>query len=156
MGEGRDPAAVVRDVIAFSNEESEDTDVFAENIEVHNPGLPDGVVHSREAWIEYHDAVVAAFPDVRFEVIDMVVGDGVVLTEMEVTGTHRGEFKGVPATGRRVTFRFMDKYVVEDGRVTEWYTYYDTAELQSQLGLTFPEVLGQFPTLAVEKLRSAL
>lgn len=48
----------------------------------------------------------------------------------------------------------MNRSVVDDGQVTEWYSYYDTAELQAQLGLPFPAVLGQLPTLVLGKLRS--
>jgi predicted ester cyclase len=35
------------------------------------------------------------------------------------TGTHQGEFMGIPATGKQVTVKFMDMWRVQDGRAVE-------------------------------------
>lgn len=44
----------------------------------------------------------AAFPDLHFFVEEQIAEGDKVLTRFEWTGTHRGEFLGVPATGRSV------------------------------------------------------
>jgi steroid delta-isomerase-like uncharacterized protein len=44
----------------------------------------------------------SAFPDLHFSVEEQIAEDNKVLTRFEWTGTHRGDFLGVPATGRSV------------------------------------------------------
>ena len=41
----------------------------------------------------------SAFPDLFFSVEEQIADDDKVLTRFEWTGTHRGEFVGIPATG---------------------------------------------------------
>ena len=149
----RPPEQVVRDLTAWSNGDSSKRSAAAESIDVHNPGLPDGNVHTRDAWEAYANEVKQAFPDFHIEIEDMLVGGTTVMNEVRITGTHEGEFKGVPPTSREVEVRAMNRYRVEDGRVEEWYNYYDTGDFKEQLGLTFPDVIGQLPKLALGKLQ---
>lgn len=77
-----------------------------------------------------------------------------VMVEYRVVGTHDGEFQGLPPTNREIELWAVDKFLITNGQVEEWVSYYDTAELQDQLGMTFPTVIGQLPKLALGKLRS--
>lgn len=154
MTETRDPEAVVRDCFAWSNGEFSKVDVMAESLDVYNPGLPDGESHERSVWAEYTRAIHDGFPDIHFEILELASSENTVLVEYRVSGTHRGAFDGLPPTHREIEFRATDTFHVADGQVTEWRSYYDTAELQAQLGMTFPTVIGQLPRLVVGKLRS--
>ena len=49
--------------------------------------------------------------------------------------THRGPFMGVPATGRRVTIRYMDFWRVEDGRIADNWVMVDFPDVLAQLGV---------------------
>lgn len=150
------PEDVVRDFIAWENGDETKVDVVAESIDMYNPGLPEGVVHDRERYANYLHEVHKGFPDVRFEINDMAVRDDMVMVEVNIAGTHTGEFKGLPPTGRRVEFQAMGKWRVSDGEVVECHIYYDTTVLPEQLGLTFPEVIGQAPKLVWRKLQASL
>lgn len=86
----------------------------------------------------------------------MVASDDVIMAEVETTGTHQGEFQDLPPTGRSVELWEMDKVLIADGTVEHWNAYYDTQELPDQLGLTFPAVIRQLPTLAWRKLQASL
>lgn len=147
---------VVRDFVAWENGDDSKRDVVSESLYMYNPGLPDGEAHHRDTVAAYLQESHSAFPDVEFTIENLVASESVVMADLNVTGTHAGEFKGIPPTGREVEFGAMVKYVVADGNVEECYVYYDTQELADQLGLTFPTVLRQLPKLVWGKLRATL
>ncbi|GAA0675565.1 ester cyclase [Natronoarchaeum mannanilyticum] len=147
---------VARDFVAWENGDDSKIDVVSESLDMYNPGLPNGEAHHREEVAAYLYESRAAFPDAAFLIEEIVADDNVILAELTVRGTHQGEFKGIPPTGRRVEFGAMARYVVADGKVEECHVYYDTKTLANQLGLTFPTVLGQLPKLILRKLKAKL
>jgi steroid delta-isomerase-like uncharacterized protein len=76
----------------------------------------------------------AGFPDASFEVGDVVAGDHMASARWSVTGTHTGEFFGVPATGRPVRMQGISMYRVRDGRLAEAWVQYDQLGLLQQIG----------------------
>ena len=76
----------------------------------------------------------AAFPDLHFAVEDVVAEGDKVVTRWTLTGTHRGEFDGIPATGRavRVTGMSLDRIV--DGQIAAGFDAWDALGLHRQLG----------------------
>jgi len=111
-------------------------DVVAKSITFYSPALPEGELHGREAFEAYLREVRSAFPDWHVVADDMLAGDGIVMKEWTVTGTHNGEYKGVPPTGREIKFKGMAKDVITDGKVQQHRLYYDPQEVPEQLGLT--------------------
>jgi steroid delta-isomerase-like uncharacterized protein len=77
----------------------------------------------------------AAFPDLRWTLHDTVAEEDRIMTFSTWTGTHRGEFMGVPPTGRGVTVEAwtLDRY--RDARLTESRIIMDVAGLLTQLGV---------------------
>jgi predicted ester cyclase len=76
----------------------------------------------------------AAFPDMRV-VVDGVLGEGdAVCTRGHLEGTHEGEFMGVPATGRRITVKYIDIWRMEGGKAVENWVQMDLLGLMQQLG----------------------
>src|SRR5579872_1247762 len=75
-------------------------DFFWENMveQVPLPGQGPGV----EGLKDVLRGMRAAFPDMHWKVEEQIAEGDKVMTRFEWTGTHRGEFLGVPATGRRV------------------------------------------------------
>ena len=94
------------------------------------------LAEGREA-IEAHAAsVMAAFPDLRFEVVRAAHGDDFTAGEWRATMTHRGELSGLAATGRRLTSAGVDVATLgEDGLITHLVSYYDGAAIMRDLGL---------------------
>ncbi len=58
-----------------------------------------------------------------------------MLTRWVLTGTHQGEYLGVPATGRSIRVTGMSLDRTEDGLVAEGFDGWDALELRRQLGL---------------------
>jgi steroid delta-isomerase-like uncharacterized protein len=110
--------------------------VVAESITFSSPGVPGGELHGREAFEAYLHEVRTAFPDWHVAVDDLLAGDGIVMKEWTATGTHDGEFDGVPPTGREVEISGMAKDVIADGKVQDGRLYYDPDDVAEQLGLT--------------------
>jgi steroid delta-isomerase-like uncharacterized protein len=80
----------------------------------------------------------AAFPDMHWGVEEQIVQAEKVVTRFEWTGTHRGDFLGVPATGRpvRVWGMVIDRF--EKGRIKDTRILMDTLGLMMQLGVIPP------------------
>src|ERR1051325_894980 len=79
-----------------------------------------------------------AFPDLDIT-LDDVIGDGdKVCTRGHFTGTHSGEFMGVPATGKQVETGYIDVWRFEGGRAVENWVKIDMLGVMIQLGVVPP------------------
>lgn len=83
-------------------------------------------------------AMRSAFPDLVFSIHEQVSEGDKVASRFEWTGTHQGEFIGVPATGRpvRVWGIVIDR--LEGGRIKDTRIIMDTLGLMVQLGVVPP------------------
>lgn len=77
----------------------------------------------------------SAFPDLEHSCDDIMSDGDRVAERFTTTGTHRGEFQGVPATGKRVEFTGTSIFVVRDGKIVEERTSTDLLALMTQLGV---------------------
>jgi predicted ester cyclase len=55
----------------------------------------------------FYTELLAAFPDVHFELTNIVIGPQGVFEEAHVTGTHSGEWLGLPGSGERIEFTVL-------------------------------------------------
>jgi predicted ester cyclase len=76
-----------------------------------------------------------AFPDFRVTIEDEVVCGDRIATRGFFTGTHEGEFMGIPATGRSFRCTYSDIWRIEDGMGRENWVQMDMAGLMQQLGI---------------------
>ncbi|MBV9597119.1 MAG: ester cyclase [Chloroflexi bacterium] len=76
-----------------------------------------------------------AFPDLAYDVHDVFgAGDRVAL-RCTTSGTHIGEFRGFPATGRRFAMEAIHIYRLEGGRIAEHWAVRNDLAMFSQLGI---------------------
>jgi predicted ester cyclase len=81
--------------------------------------------------VEGLTAVVRAFPDYRWDIQHLLVDDPWVSAHFLDTGTHRGPWLGVPATGRVVRTQEFSVYRWAEGRIREvWVTADDLGVLE--------------------------
>jgi steroid delta-isomerase-like uncharacterized protein len=83
----------------------------------------------------YYQETRAAFPDQRNELIALHHSDDAVVAEFWLRGTHKGEFRGVPPTGKSFECRMAAFFLFEDERLVCERVYFDAATILSQLGL---------------------
>jgi steroid delta-isomerase-like uncharacterized protein len=69
-----------------------------------------------------------AFPDLKVQVEILVDGKDRVAWQRTLRATHRGEFKGFPATGRAIVWRDMVTSRFRDGLIAEDWVISDLAE----------------------------
>jgi steroid delta-isomerase-like uncharacterized protein len=83
---------------------------------------------------EFLDPFAKAFPDVHRNIVDMVAEGDKVAVSVNVTGTYKGEFQGIPPTGKQVSFTAMDILTIIDGKITEEWATADMMGLMQQIG----------------------
>jgi steroid delta-isomerase-like uncharacterized protein len=76
----------------------------------------------------------AAFPDIRVTLEDVLGEDGRVATRGYFSGTHQGDFQGIPATGKPIKVSYIDIWRVQDGKLVENWVKMDLMGLMQQLG----------------------
>jgi steroid delta-isomerase-like uncharacterized protein len=79
-----------------------------------------------------------AFPDLHRNIVDMVAEGDKVAVSLNVTGTYKGEFQGIPATGKQVSFTAMDMLTISEGKITEEWATADMMGLMQQIGAIPP------------------
>jgi hypothetical protein len=76
-----------------------------------------------------------AFPDLHVTVEDMVEEGDKVVGRNTVTGTHQGEYLGLPPTGKSVTYNEIIIFRFAGGRIAETWGVVDVFSQMKQLGL---------------------
>jgi steroid delta-isomerase-like uncharacterized protein len=82
--------------------------------------------------------VRAAFPDARFTIETAVAEGEYVAVRWSTRARQQGEFRGVPPTGRTVTWAGMSLYRVADGKIADEWIYDNHVSLMQQLGAMAP------------------
>ena len=77
---------------------------------------------------------MAAIPDLKIDVTNRVAHGPQVAVEWIASGTHSGDFPGLPASGRPFSLRGVTVVVRHEGKIVREAIYYDMAEVRSQLG----------------------
>jgi steroid delta-isomerase-like uncharacterized protein len=95
------------------------------------PGLPGGPAGLKQ-WVAIFQA---AFPDLYSEVDDVISDGDRVVERFHAGGTHRGDFFGIPPTGRSGTTTGINIFRVVDGRIAEHWGNSDDLGLMVQLGV---------------------
>ena len=104
-------------------------DDFVEHEEM--PGLE----RSKEGVKQLFHMYRAAFPDLRMEPQDVLVSGDKAVARVRATGTHQGEFLGMPATGRSVDVQLIDiTRFGDDGLAREHWGVFDALAMMQQLG----------------------
>jgi steroid delta-isomerase-like uncharacterized protein len=79
------------------------------------------------------DMLYTAFPDLDLSIVNMVAEDDMVVVRFAAPGTHTGPFAGIPATGKRATWKGLVMYHVVDGKIKEAWANWDDWGLLEQL-----------------------
>jgi predicted ester cyclase len=78
----------------------------------------------------------SSFPDFRMEIVELVAEGDTVVAHFKCSGTHTGDWLGVPATGRR--FEKVDEvyiFHVQDGKLASAVAVEDNLSRMRQLGI---------------------
>ena len=98
------------------------------------PGVPPGIEGVKALFSEMRKA----FPDLQATVHDMLEQGNKVVARVTFSGTHKGEFMGIPPTNRKVSFQAIDIVRYARGKAVEHWGVADNAGLFQQLGVAPP------------------
>lgn len=107
-------------------------DVFADDATLKGAGAS---YHGADEIKAFVQTLETAFPDFTFEIEDLLSEGHKVAAHVTVTGTHEGEFQGIPPTGREFSYPAVIIATVEDGAIAEMVYESDRVGLMKQLGV---------------------
>ena len=97
-----------------------------------NPGVPP----TKAGTLQYFQMLVSAFPNIRLDVQDVIASGDKAVARVRVTGTHRGAFMGIPATGKSAAVDLIDiTRFGDDGLAREHWGVVDQLAMMQQLGV---------------------
>src|SRR5215471_2477906 len=108
-------------------------DLVADDFVEHEEIL--GLEPTKEGVKQLFRMYTAAFPDLRMHAEDILVSGDKVVARVRGTGTHQGEFMGMPATGKNVDVQLIDIIRFgDDGLAHEHWGVFDMLAMLQQLG----------------------
>jgi steroid delta-isomerase-like uncharacterized protein len=121
----------------------------------HAPDSIETAALDSDAWVEFLGVFLEGFPDLHLEVQGAAADEGMTAQRIVFTGTHTGDFRGLPPTGRKVCFSGIEINRMVDGKVAEHWFQMDAVTLFEQLGLHVvpgPRLLPRLLLSSVTKL----
>jgi steroid delta-isomerase-like uncharacterized protein len=100
----------------------------------HFPGAP-APIEGIDAWKQLFGAYRSAFPDLRIDVVDELAEGDLGAARYTMSGTHLGEFNGIPPTGKRVSVEGIGIFRMVEGRIAEEWQQPNLLGLMQQLGV---------------------
>lgn len=106
-------------------------DLMAPHVKDHDPA-PDQE-SGPEGFVQFFTTFRKAFPDLNVAVDHMVADDDNVAIAYTVTGTHEGDFMGLPATGKKISARGVQIARFENGKIVERWGSSDELGILKQI-----------------------
>jgi steroid delta-isomerase-like uncharacterized protein len=105
-------------------------DGFVEH-EIVEPGTPP----TKDGVLAFFGSLRTSFPDLHMAVEDVIAADDKAVARVTLSGTHRGEFAGIPPTDKRVEVQLIDIMRFDEaGLICEHWGVADMLSLMQQLG----------------------
>jgi steroid delta-isomerase-like uncharacterized protein len=108
-------------------------EVVEPDVLFHAP-VPTGATGA-QALKQVWAVLLRAFPDLHVAVEDVIAEGDKVVARNTVTGTHQGEYMGLPPTGKSVTYNEIFILRFADGRIAEIWGVVDVLSQMRQLGM---------------------
>jgi steroid delta-isomerase-like uncharacterized protein len=101
---------------------------------MHNNHVPDSCI-GPEAYKREVARFMTGFPDLRFNVEDVVSENDKVAVSWTISGTHTGEFRGISPTGKKVSIEGITINHIADGKIMDSYVNWDALSVLQQFGV---------------------
>ena len=126
---------VVRQYIEAFNRQ--DIERLGQLVSSTNQSFQFSGTHSSMDWNrtkQFYAAFWSAFPDLSAKIEETVAEGDKVAIRVINTGTHKGEFQGIPPTSKKVSFEGRDFLTLRDGKIVEQQASVDMMGLMQQIG----------------------
>ena len=119
---------------------------FYEAVNKHNPDLIDELVaqnyvdHSRQFqglanYKQHLRMYYTSFPDSHETIEDIIAEGDKVCIRLNGKATHKGEYRGLAPTGKKVTWEANTIFRIVDGKIAEMWAFSDELHFLKQLGI---------------------
>ncbi|MBM3925401.1 MAG: ester cyclase [SAR202 cluster bacterium] len=106
-------------------------ELAAPNYTAHIGGMP---VMNLEAHKQLAVAFYTAFPDLKHNFDEFLAQDNRVAVRFHLTGTHKADLMGIPASNKPISVKFIGIMHISKGKVVELFETFDQMELLQQIG----------------------
>ncbi len=120
------------------------SEVISPSHALHAPNISGSSV-GPEAYKRQILLFLAGYSDLRFNIEDMIAEQDKVVACWTFSGTHRGDYMGIPATNKKVSVDGMTIHHVAGGKIMDSYSNWDALGMMQQLGVV--PLLGHTKTL---------
>lgn len=105
---------------------------YAPDVIMHGavPGYPPGIEGVKQGIMMLR----AALPDLHMEMEDVLAEGDKVVCRYTLSGTHKGELFGIPASGKQVAVEGIGIVRFQDGKLVEFWGVSDMLGLMQQVG----------------------
>ncbi len=87
-----------------------------------------------DEFIQYISGFHSAFPDIKFKVHSLLAEGDLVAARWTASGTHKGNFQGIPPSGEEHDTAGMTMFRFANGKIVEVWGHWDRFGLLQQLG----------------------
>lgn len=129
------------------------SEYYTEDCEFYGLTGPEAI--DADEYASFLSMYFEAFPDLTFDIDELIVEDDRVAVRWTALGTHEGSLMDVPATGKSVAVTGMSILHIEDGKITETYSNQDMLGLLQQLD-AIPDSPRKIVRLLVGQMKNRL
>jgi steroid delta-isomerase-like uncharacterized protein len=108
--------------------------IYSADVIVHDSSAPEDIVGVAALKAYYADSHVG-FPDFTIRIDETVTAQDRVVYWWTIDATHTGDLRGMPPTGRSVSFSGVAIDRIENGLIVEEWVYFNVLDLMLQLGM---------------------
>jgi steroid delta-isomerase-like uncharacterized protein len=116
-------------------------ELFPENYVAHQPAFGDPEPHGPQDVVDFVRLFRGGFPDIHIEILDIFGAGDQVAWRLSWSGTHTGDYLGMPPTGRKIDVAVIGVNRIVDGKIVEAWGVVDHLGALQQLGV-MPATLG--------------
>ena len=110
------------------------SELLTDQVRFHDPVFPN--LNAGIQNVKNHiEACRKAFPDLRITIDDTIAERNEVVLHWRASGTHKGQFLGMPPTQRKVTVDGTSIYRLEGSKIAESHANWNLATMMAQLGV---------------------
>ena len=107
-------------------------EVYSPDLVMHFAGFPPMGIDDVVGMV---DTVYTAFPDFKHGIDDILADGDKVIVRLTDVGTQKGEYEGIPPTGKEISFGAIAIMEIRDGMVVELWEEIDMLGFMQQLGM---------------------
>ncbi len=104
---------------------------------LHGPNVSGSQI-GPDAYKQQVARFTTAFPDLHFAIEDIVSEKDNLVVSWMISGTHKGEYEGMPPTNKKISVEGITINQIANGKILDSYVSWDALGLMRQLGHTPP------------------